>query len=137
MSQLHCTTKRKPGQHITYEERKILEYVYSRNLLTSKKNRKTQKELAAELGWSQATLSRELRRGKTVQLTTELEEYESYSADLAQLTVQRNWQNKGPDLKIGKDHALAEKIEFMLIGIEVACIEPLRMSPEAIVMYDL
>jgi IS30 family transposase len=135
LSHLHCTTKRTPGQHITYEERKILEYIYSRNLSSSKKNRKTQKELAAELGWSQATLSRELWRGKTVQLTTELEEYESYSADLAQLTVQRNWQNKGPDLKIGKDHALAEKIEFMLIGIEVAGIEPLRMSPEAIVMY--
>lgn len=135
MSHLHCTSKRKPGQHITYEDRKILEYIYDRNLESSKKDRKTQKEIAAYLGWSEATLSRELRRGKTVQLNTHLLEYECYSSYVAQLTVENNWENKGPDLKIGDDHVLAEKIESMLIGEEVPGLERLRYSPEAIVMH--
>lgn len=135
MSHLHCTTKRKPGQHISYEDRKILEYIYDRNLRSSKRDRKTQKKIAKELGWSEATLSRELRRGKTVQLNSHLEEYECYSAYLAQLTVETNWSNKGPELKIGNDHRLAAKIESMLLGAKLTGLERLRYSPAAIVMH--
>ena len=135
MSPLHCTSKRQAGQHITYEERKILEYLYDRNLRRAKKDRKTQKELAENLGWSQATLSRELARGKTVQLGRDLKKHVCYSALVAQSHVQRNWQNKGPALKIGKDHVLAERIESMLLGEKVCGLERLRYSPEAIVMY--
>lgn len=134
MSQLHCTTKRKPGQHITYEERKMLEYLYDQNLQRSKKKKKTQKEIAEDLGWSQATLSRELARGKTMQKNSQLEEYECYSADVAQCSVEANWENKGPDLKIGNDHVLANMIEAMLLGEKVPGLEPLRYSPDAIVM---
>lgn len=134
MSQLHCTTKRKSGQHISYNERKILEYVYNQNLRRSKKDKKSQKELANDLGWSQATLSRELARGKTKQLSSSLEEYECYSADLAQCSVEANWAKKGPDLKIGNDHVLANIIEKMLLGEKVKGLKRLRYSPEAIVM---
>ena len=135
MSPLHCTSNRQAGQHITYQERKILEYLYDRNLRRAKKDRKTQKELAASLGWSQATLSRELARGKTFQLGRDLKEYVCYSAVVAQSHVQKNWENKGPDLKIGTDHVLAHRIEAMLLGEQVPGLERLRYSPEAIVMY--
>lgn len=135
MSQLHCISKRKPGQHITYKERKILEYLFNRNLKRAKKDKKSQKELAAELGWSESTLSRELKRGYVKQLDSELKEYKAYSAHVAQCTVEQNWSSKGPGLKIGNDHVLAKKIQAMLIGKKIAGLERLRYSPEAIVMY--
>lgn len=135
MSQLHCISKRKPGQHITEEDRNILEYIYNRNLRRNKKEKKSQKEIAADLGWSEATLSRELKRGKVCQLNYQLEEYECYSAYVAQMQVEDNWQTKGPDLKIGDDYILSKKIESMLIGEEIDGLKKLRYSPEAIVMY--
>lgn len=135
MSQLHCTSKRRSGQHITYEERRILEFVYDQNLKKAKKKRKTQKQLAKELGWSQATMSRELKRGRVTQLDTYLQEYVCYSAEVAQIRAQSKWENKGPNLKIGNDHELADQIEAMLLGEELEGIGRLRYSPEAIVMH--
>lgn len=135
MSHLHLTNKRQPGQHLTLDDRKALECVYDENLKPSKKERRTQKELAEILGWSQATLSRELRRGATVQLTSNLEEYTAYSAMVAHSAAQERWTNKGPDLKIGHDHELSQTIEEMLLGEEMEHIGNLRYSPEAIVMY--
>lgn len=135
MSQLHCTSKRKPGQHLTLEDRKMLEYLYNQNLKRPKKRRKSQKDIAFDLGWSEATLSRELKRGRILQLTSMLEEYFAYSAKVAQEEVEANWESKGPQLKIGADHKLSNTIEQMLLGEAVNGIEPLKYSPEAIVMY--
>lgn len=135
MSQLHCISKRKPGQHLTLEDRKALEYIYDQNLKRPKRERKTQKELAYDLGWSQSTLSRELKRGRVRQMKSSLEEYYAYSATAAQEHVEANWESKGPQLKIGDDHELTNTIEDMLLGEEVKGLEPLKYSPEAIVMY--
>ena len=74
MSQIHCNKKRRPGQHLSYEDRKVLEYVYNQNLKRARKDRKTQKEIAEDLGWSPSTLSRELKRGLVRQLSSDLEE---------------------------------------------------------------
>lgn len=135
MSQLHCTRARKAGQHLTLEDRKMLEYLYNANLKRPKGKRKNQRELAQDLGWSQATLSRELRRGRVKQLRSNLEEYEAYSALVAQNVVSQRQANKGPKLKIGTDHVLATKIEKMLTGEEVKGLKRLRFSPEAVVMH--
>lgn len=135
MSRIHCSRKRKTGQHLSIKDREVLEYLYNQNLKESRKNRKTQKELARILGWSEATLSRELKRGAVEQLSSNLETYKGYSAVVAQSRVRENWQRKGPGLKIGKDHVLARKIEEMLEGKETARIGKLRYSPEAIVMH--
>lgn len=67
MIHLHCSRKRKSGQHLGLEDRKISEYLYHQNLKRSQKERYTQKELASQLGWSAATLSRELKRGMVKQ----------------------------------------------------------------------
>ncbi len=135
MSQLHCISKRKPGQHLTLEDRKTLEYLYDQNLKRPKKKRKSQKEIAYDLGWSEATLSRELKRGRILQLTSMLEEYYAYSAKVAQEEIEANWESKGPQQKIGADHKLSNTIEQMLLGEKVKGIEPLKYSPEAIVIY--
>lgn len=135
MSQLHCTTRRRKGQHIRFQERQMLEYLYDRNRRQPKKTKKTQKELASLLGWSEATLSRELRRGRVTQVNSQLEEYTCYSATVAQAVKNSASSMKGPSLKIGKDHELANKIEQMLIGKKLAGLRRLKYSPEAIVMY--
>lgn len=135
MSHIHCNRKRKTGQHLSIKDREVLEYLYNENVKESLKNRKTQKELARILGWSEATLSRELKRGAVDQLTSNLESYKIYSAVVAQSRVREKWQRKGPGLKIGKDHELARKIEEMLEGKETAKTGKLRYSPEAIVMH--
>lgn len=135
MSQLHCNKKRRAGQHLTFEDRKVLEYVYNQNLKRARKERKTQKELAEDLGWSASTLCRELKRGSVQQLSPSLEKYQAYSAVVAQSCVQKSWSNKGPQLKIGKDHELASKIEAMLLGKKMETMAPLKYSPTAIVMH--
>lgn len=135
LSQLHCSRKRKAGQHLKLEDRKILEYLYNQNLKRSKKEKLTQKELAKQLGWSEATLSREIKRGLVEQKASDLTTYMAYSSYVAQSNIQRNWENKGPDLKIGKDYKLCETIESMLLGEEMETMNRLRYSPEAIVMY--
>ena len=58
------------------------------------------------MGWNQATLSRELARGETGQLESDLTKYGCYSTDVAQHSIKANWENKGADLKIGNDHVL-------------------------------
>lgn len=135
MSQLHCISKRKPGHHLTLNDRKVLEYLYNENLKRSKKDRLTQKEIASQLGWSEATLSRELRRGSGEQLSSDLSTYTAYSSYIAHSKAQRNWTNKGPELKIGKDRVLCEEIEKMLLGEEKPNTKRLRYSPEAVVMH--
>lgn len=135
MSQVHCNKKRQSGQHLKLSDREVLEYLYQVNQKLPKYKRKTQKELAKDLGWSEATLSRELKRGLVKQLSSSLEEYWIYSAQVAQEKVERNWENKGPQLKLGTDHALAAVLENMLLGEKVSGLKPLKYSPEAIVMH--
>ena len=135
MSHLHCSRKRKSGQHLGLEDQKILEYLYNQNLKRGQKERFTQKELANQLGWSEATLSRELKRGMVKQQASDLTTYQSYSSYVAQSNVKKNWEKKGPSLKIGQDHQLAQMIEEMLLGKEMVSIGKLRYSPTAIVMH--
>jgi IS30 family transposase len=135
LSQIHCIRKRKPGQHLKLADRKTLEYLYNQNLKRSKKERLTQKELAKQLGWSEATLSREIRRGLVKQKSSDLTTYETYSSYVAQSNIQQNWERKGPEFKIGNDHKLCSEIERLLLGEEMPNINRLRYSPEAIIMH--
>jgi IS30 family transposase len=57
------------------------------------------------------TVMREIKRGLTVQRDTNLVDREVYCAETAERKYQENLRAKGPDLKIGNDHELAEYIE--------------------------
>ncbi|MGI6072392.1 MAG: IS30 family transposase [Lachnospiraceae bacterium] len=128
-------SKRKPRQHLKLKDRKVLEYIYNENLKRSQKERLTQKEIAKQLGWREATLSRELKRGSVEQLSSDLTTYTAYSSYIAHSKAQRNRTNKGPEIKIGKDRKLCEQIEKMLLGEKMPNMKCLRYSPEAVVMY--
>jgi IS30 family transposase len=73
--------------------------------------RLSQRKMAERLGVSPATVNRELRRGKVILLDTYLREVVSYSAMKAQDDYEGKASAKGPQLKIGNNHKLAEKIE--------------------------
>ena len=74
------------------------------------------KEIADALHVHNTTIYREIKRGRTMQLTSEAEFVEVYCADTAQRKYEENLAAKGPDLKIGNDHALAEFLEDKMLN---------------------
>lgn len=53
----------------------------------------TQKDLAKILGWSESTLSRELKRGAVKQISAKnYRKYTTYSARVAQCNIEKNWE---------------------------------------------
>ena len=75
------------------------------------KEKKSKSEIARTLRVDYTTVMREIKRGLTVQRDTNLVDREVYCAETAERKYQENLRAKGPDLKIGNDHELAEYIE--------------------------
>ena len=75
------------------------------------KEKKKKSEIARTLRVDYTTVMREIKRGLTVQRDTNLVDREVYCAETAERKYQENLRAKGPDLKIGNDHELAEYIE--------------------------
>ena len=69
------------------------------------------KEIAEQIGVHISTIYRELGRGRYIHTNSDLTEEERYSPDIADERYRRNLKDKGPDLKIATDHALAMHIE--------------------------
>ena len=84
------------------------------------------KEIAAALHVDSTTIYREIRRGKTVQRTTELIDREIYCPDVAENKYRANLAAKGPALKLGNDYKLAAYIEQKIVEE--------RYSPEAVLL---
>jgi IS30 family transposase len=135
LSHLQFNRKRKPGKHLRYTDRQLIEHVYRTNEKRPRRDRKTQSMMAKELGISESTLSRELHRGAVIQLRSDLTEYTSYSADVAQADYDRKSSRKGPGLKIGNDHKLAEHCERLLLGLGEDGKKVRPYSPDAVIMH--
>lgn len=124
MEQNNCSTKIKKWEHISEKKRYKIE-----GMLESGKKAK---EIAQILGYSRRTIEREIARG-TIELRKINKSYKKYEdeyitvkkycADYAQRKSKEAWENKGPGLKIGKDHSFVAYIE-QKIGEE-------HWSPEA------
>ncbi len=71
-------------------------------------------EIADQIGVHVSTIYREMERGRYIHTNSDLTEEERYSPDIAEEKYQQNLRDKGPDLKIGKDHKLAEYIEIKI-----------------------
>ena len=72
---------------------------------------KEPKEIAEAIGVHISTIYREMKRGQYVHRNSDWTEEERYSSDLAEMKYRANLAAKGPDLKIGNDHKLADYIE--------------------------
>ena len=95
-------------QHLTWRERLIIE--------TRLKDGWSKQRIADELGRHVSTIYREIKRGLGIQRTTELIDRECYIPDIAQARYEDHYPDKGPGLKIGKDHRLARYLEAALKG---------------------
>ena len=117
MCQLNYNRKQK-YKHLTYEERIQIERWNNRDDISVN-------EIAYRLNKSVRTIQRELKRGLYLAINLMSQDIERYSADIAQNKYDNNLSNKGPDIKLGNDHELANYLEHSLIEE--------RMSPEAAV----
>ena len=69
------------------------------------------REIARRLNVSHSTDSREIKRGMVTHIDSERREFRTYSADFASERHAENMTAKGPNLKIGCDHALVAKFK--------------------------
>lgn len=75
------------------------------------RDKKSPKEIAEIIGVHISTIYREKKRGEYTHRNTDWTEEIRYSADLAEAKYREELAAKGPQLKIGKDHKLADYIE--------------------------
>ena len=117
MSQLYCTKELGNGKYLTEIDRYQLEALLKQ---------KVQKcNIAKALKKSVRTINRELQRGIIEIKDSQWRDVKMYCADVAQRKHEENTANKGPSLKIGKDHELARHIEKK--------IKEEKFSPDAVI----
>lgn len=116
-SKYHNTLKSTKNKYLTEKERYKIEALKRSGLKNS--------EIAKQIGKSDRTIRREIKRGTVRLLNTDLTYRNEYCADVAQRKYKENASNKGPGLKIGKDHELAEYIEDKIINE--------KYSPDAVI----
>lgn len=107
MCQQHHTTKRSGYKQFTERERYKLEGYLDAGIRIP--------EIARLLGKAQSSVRREIQKGVVKLKDIEWRDYEKYCADVAQRITEERRQNKGPGLRIGKDHELAKDIEELII----------------------
>ncbi len=95
--------KRRRFRHLSWNDRLKIEAML-------KAGRRYQ-EIADEIGVHLRTIYNEVKRGRYIHTNSDLTEEERYSPDIAEAAYREHLAAKGPDLKIGKDHALAQYIE--------------------------
>jgi IS30 family transposase len=117
MSQYNNTTKTKKFKHLTIRERYQIEILIKEGLKPF--------EIAKLIGKGTRTIEREIKRGKVRLLNSDLTYREEYCADAGQRIYDENAKNKGPELKIGKDHKLVKHIEEKIIKD--------KYSPDAVI----
>lgn len=103
MEQANNNIKKRKGKHIKYEDRIKIEALYQMGLSPSDIGNQVK-------GKSRRTIERELAIGM-YERESSYKAKMAYSADIAQAERDRRSSNKGPSLKIGKDHELAEYLE--------------------------
>ena len=123
MSHLNYTTKNTKGKHLNYEQRIKIEAL-------SKTGMKSE-EIALYIGCSGRTVRRELAKGRTKLLNSDLTTKTEYSADIGQQKHDYAATAKGPMLKIGKDYELVKYIEHLIINKKMspyAAAEKIKQS---------
>lgn len=95
------------NKYLTERERYQIEVLY--------KLKTPVKDIARILGKCKATIYNELKRGMTTLINSELVEYTTYLADVAQRKAEYNATNKGRDLKLGNDYEFVHYVTDKII----------------------
>lgn len=117
MSQVNDTLNSRKYKHLTERER------YKIEILTKEGMKPF--EIAQRINKGVRTIEREKAKGKIRLLNSDLTYREEYCADAGQRIYKENAKNKGPGLKIGKDHKLVKHIENKIIKE--------KYSPDAVI----
>lgn len=117
MNHSNHTIKNTRNKYLTEKERYQIEALKKTGISNSK--------IAEQIGKSERTIRREIIRGTVKLLNSDLTTREQYCADSAHRKYLDNASNKGPSLKIGSDHKLAEYIEAKIIDE--------KYSPDAVI----
>jgi len=110
------TTNYEKGKHLNYEKRIRIEALAKHGLKSE--------AIAKEIGCSGRTVRRELAKGLTTLLNSDLTTRIEYSADIGQQKHDYEATGKGPKLKISNNYALVQYIENKIINE--------KMSPYAV-----
>lgn len=117
MNQYNNTLELRKYKHLKERERYKIEILLKERLKPI--------EIAQRMGKGLRTIEREIARGKVRLLNYDLTYREEYCADAGQRVYDENARNKGPGLKIGKDHKLVRYIETK--------IKKEKYSPDAVI----
>jgi IS30 family transposase len=117
MSQYNNTLESRKYKHLKERDRYKIEILLKEGLKPI--------EIAQRMRKGLRTIEREITRGKVRLLNCDLTYREEYCADAGQRIYEENARNKGPVLKIGKDHKLAKHIENKIIKE--------KYSPDAVI----
>lgn len=117
MSQDNNTIELKKYKHLKERQRYTIEDLLKEGLKP--------REIAVRTKKSVRTIQREIVRGKVRLLNSDLTFRIEYCGDRGQQVYEENSKNKGPNLKIGKDHKLAKYIENKIINE--------KHSPDAVI----
>ena len=117
MSQDNNTAKSIKYKHLTERNRYTIETLFGEKLKPY--------EIAQRMGKAIRTIEREKASGTIRLLNSDLTYREEYCADAGQRIYNENAKNKGPELKIGKDHKLVKYIENKIIRD--------KFSPDAVI----
>jgi len=116
MVQKHNTTNKRTFKHLS---------VYERGMIGAlQKEGRSINYIAKVLGRAPSTISREIRRGTTTQLRSDLTTYKTYFPETGQAVYEKNRQNSGCKYK------LAEAEEFIIYAEEKILNE--KWSPDAV-----
>ena len=95
--------KKRRFKHLSWTDRLKIE--------TMLKDKRHKQEIADEIGVHLKTIYNEITRGRYIHTNSDLTEEERYSPEMAEAAYREHLAAKGPDLKIGNDHELAQHIE--------------------------
>ena len=104
MCQNNYNTVSSKGKHLTLDDRKIIAHLYNYQ-------NKSYKEIGEEVNSHRTTISREIDKGKIILKRTQDSYKEVYDYEIAQQVHDNNATAKGPNLKIDKNHEIAQFIE--------------------------
>ena len=97
----------KGAKHFTLNDRYTLERMLKKGF--------SKPDIAEALGKCRSSIYYEINRGLCVQRTTDLIDVEVYCADVAHQRYKKYLKEKGPEVKIGHDHALVKRLEELIV----------------------